>query len=307
MRPRITEIAENLLRACAKSTPVDLMSSFAFPLPIAILCELMGIPEGDRPEILDHFRAVTLARFDPSRRAELEAAEAWLQARLGRLVAYTREHPSDCFVSDLVQAEEGLDDAELVASLWVIFFAGHKTTAYQIGNSVLDLLLHPDQLAKLRTDPLLIPGAVEEMVRFDGSVESSTFRYAAEEAEIRGTVIPKGVPRTDRAVLGEPGSREVRVSRRAGRDARGDPGHAPGVRTRHALLPGGPAGAAGTRSGALLSAAGIPEMELADPQEGRAAWLKGPMPAFRGLETLHIVLEPSRRAATGSPRRPARP
>lgn len=301
MRPRITEIAENLLRACAKSTPVDLMSSFAFPLPIAILCELMGIPEGDRPEILDHFRAVTLARFDPSRRAELEAAEAWLQARLGRLVAYTREHPSDCFVSDLVQAEEGLDDAELVASLWVIFFAGHKTTAYQIGNSVLDLLLHPDQLAKLRTDPLLIPRAVEEMVRFDGSVESSTFRYAAEEAEIRGTVIPKGSlvqialssANRDPEKFGSPDVLDV--TREGIQGTHLGFGHG----THYCL--GAPLARLELEVALSCLLREFPEMELADPQEGRAAWLKGPMPAFRGLERLHIVLEPARRAATGSP------
>lgn len=192
MRPRITEIAEQILRECRAAGTVDLMTSFAFPLPVAVLCELMGIPQEDRPEILEQFAVVTRSRFDPSRKAELKAAEERLQHRLERLIADTRAHPSDSFLSDLLQGEEQLEDPELVASLWVLFFAGHKTTAYQIGNSVLNLLLRPDQAALLREDPALVPRAVEEMLRFEGSVETSTFRYAAQDAEIRGTRIPEG-------------------------------------------------------------------------------------------------------------------
>ncbi|MFF5804886.1 cytochrome P450 [Streptomyces sp. NPDC012746] len=313
MRPRVTQIAENLLRACPKTTPVDLMSAYAFPLPIAILCELMSIPEGDRPEILEQFRTVTIARFDPSKRAELEAAEAWLQARLGRLIAHTRAHPSDCFLSDLIQAEEGLDDAELVSSLWVIFFAGHKTTAYQIGNSVLDLLLRPDQLAKLRKDPRLIPGAVEEIVRFEGSVETSTFRYAAEEAEIRGTVIPKGslVQIAISSANRDPRKFEspdvLDVTREGIQGTHLGFGHG----THYCL--GAPLARLELEVALSSLLREFPEMELADPEESQAAWLKGPVAAFRGLDRLHIVLEPSQltgthaRDATGAAASPAPP
>ncbi|MFJ4776063.1 cytochrome P450 [Streptomyces sp. NPDC088762] len=294
MRPRITEIAEGLLRECAKSRTVDLMSSFAFPLPIAVLCELMDIPEEDRPEILGQFSVVTRARFDPGMRAELQAAQEWLQGRLARLVSYTREHPSDSFLSDLVHAEEGLDDADLVSSLWVLFFAGHKTTAYQIGNSVLDLLLHPDQLEKVRRDPLLIPRAVEELVRFEGSVETSTFRYAAEEAEIRGTVIPKGslvqiaISSANRDPEKFDSPDVLDVTREGLHGMHLGFGHG----THYCL--GAPLARLELEIALSCLLRAFPGMEPVDAEESKGAWLKGPVAAFRGLERLMLVLDPSR-------------
>ncbi|MFD3542205.1 cytochrome P450 [Streptomyces sp. NPDC058662] len=294
MRPRITEIAEGLLRECARSDEVDLMPSYAFPLPIAVLCELMGIPPGDRPEILQQFAAVTRSRFDPARSAELRAAEEWLQNRLGRLIARTRAHPSDCFLSDLIQAEEGLDDADLVSSLWVIFFAGHKTTAFQIGNSVLHLLTRPEQLEKLRRDPALIPGAIEEIVRFEGSVETSTFRYAIEDVEIRGTRIPEGslVQIAISSANRDPGKFDspdvLDVTRVGIQGTHLGFGHG----THYCL--GAPLARLELEIALTALLLGFPDMRLVEPHESAAAWLKGPVAAFRGLERLPVVLDPSR-------------
>ncbi|MFF3013309.1 cytochrome P450 [Streptomyces sp. NPDC057939] len=294
MRPRITEIAEGLLRACPKTDPVDLIPAFAFPFPITVLCELMGIAEEDRPEILGQFAVVTRARFDPRMEAELRAAEQWLQARLNRLIAHTRAHPSDSFLSDLIRAEDGLDDAELVSSLWVLFFAGHKTTAFQIGNSVLDLLLRPDQLERLRLNPALIPGAVEELVRFEGSVETSTFRYATEDAEIRGTVIPKGSlvqiaissANRDPEQFGAPDVLDV--TREGIQGMHLGFGHG----THYCL--GAPLARLELDIALSCLLREFPEMELAESEEeARAARLKGPVAAFRGLERLRLVLEPA--------------
>ncbi|MFB7463578.1 cytochrome P450 [Streptomyces sp. NPDC056224] len=298
MRPKITAIAESLLHECRKSVPVDLMSSFAFPLPIAVLCDLMGIPEGDRPELLAHFAVVTRARFDPRMGAELQAAEEWLRDRLAQLISYTRAHPSDSFLSDLIQADEGLDDAELISSLWVLFFAGHKTTAFQIGNSVLDLLLHPDQLEKLRKDPLLIPRAVEEIVRFEGSVETSTFRYATQDAEIRGTVIPKGslvqiaISSANRDPEKFDAPDDLDVTREGLQGTHLGFGHG----THYCL--GAPLARLELEVALSCLLREFPEMELADKEAANGgAWLTGPMAAFRGLQELPLVLEPSRRPA----------
>ncbi|MEU9303444.1 cytochrome P450 [Streptomyces sp. NPDC048269] len=304
MRPKITAIAESLLGECRKSDTVDLMSSFAFPLPIAVLCDLMGIPEGDRPELLAHFGVVTRARFDPRMRAELQAAGEWLRNRLARLIAYTRAHPSDSFLSDLIHADEGLDDAELTSSLWVLFFAGHKTTAFQIGNSVLDLLLHPDQLEKLRKDPLLIPQAVEEIVRFEGSVETSTFRYATEDAEIRGTVIPKGslvqiaISSANRDPEKFDSPDVLDVTREGLQSTHLGFGHG----THYCL--GAPLARLELEVALACLLREFPEMELADGQtegENKGAWLTGPVAAFRGLQELRLVLEPSRTDACPAP------
>lgn len=301
MRPRITEIAERLLGECRKANAVDLMSAFAFPFPIAVLCELMGIPEEDRPEILEQFAVVTRSRFDPRLKAELKAAEERLQHRLERLISDTRDHPSDSFLSDLLQAEERLEDTELVASLWVLFFAGHKTTAYQIGNSVLDLLLHPDQFAKLRTDPQLIAGAVEEILRFEGSVETSTFRYAAEDAEIRGTLIPKGslVQIAISAANRDPEKFDspdvLDVTREGLQGTHLGFGHG----THYCL--GAPLARLELEIALACLLREFPEMELADARESQGAWLKGPVAAFRGLEHLRLVLDPSRPAGDLTP------
>ncbi|WP_412075742.1 cytochrome P450 family protein [Streptomyces xanthophaeus] len=301
MRPRITEIAENLLRECAEANEVDLMPAFAFPLPIAVLCDLMGIPPGDRPEILGHFAVVTRSRFDPSKSAELHAAEEWLQNRLGQLIAHTRAHPSDSFLSDLIRAEEALDDADLISSLWVIFFAGHKTTAFQIGNSVLHLLLRPDQLERLRADPALIPGAMEEIVRFEGSVETSTFRYAVEDVELRGTVIPKGSlvqiaiasANRDPAKFDSPDVLDV--TREGLQGTHLGFGHG----THYCL--GAPLARLELEVALSCLLRDFPDMRLADPRASEAAWLKGPVAAFRGLERLPLVLDPSRPAGNQRP------
>lgn len=292
MRPRITEIAEGLLRECRKSETVDLMSAFAFPLPVAVLCELMGIEEADRSEILEQFGVVTRSRFNPALKAELKVAEGWLQERLGQIVSHARANPSDCFLSDLITAEEGLDDADLVSSMWVLFFAGHKTTAYQIGNSVLDLILHSEQLAKLRRDPRLIHGAVEELVRFDGSVETSTFRYAAEQAEIRGTVIPKGalvqiaLNSANRDHEKFESADVLDVTREGIQGMHLGFGHG----THYCL--GAPLARLELEIAISCLLREFPEMELADEEQSGGAWLKGPVAAFRGLERLLIVLEP---------------
>ncbi|MFJ3961321.1 cytochrome P450 [Streptomyces sp. NPDC090036] len=294
MRPRITEIAEGILAECRRAGTVDLMAAFAFPLPVAVLCELMGIPQEDRPEILEQFAVVTRSRFDPSRKAELKAAEERLQHRLERLISDTRDHPCDSFLSDLIRAEEPLEDAELVASLWVLFFAGHKTTAYQIGNSVLNLLLHPDQAAKLRRDPALVPRAVEEMLRFEGSVETSTFRYAAQDAEIRGTSIPRGalVQIAISAANRDPEKfdlpDELDVTREGLQGTHLGFGHG----THYCL--GAPLARLELEIALACLLREFPDMELADAQETGRAWLKGPVPAFRGLEHLRLVLDPAR-------------
>lgn len=294
MRPRITEIAEALLDECAGGGgPVDLMSSFAFPLPIAVLCELIGIPDGDRSEITEQFSIVARARFDPRLKPELLAAEEWLRDRFTRLISYTRDHPSDCFLSDLIRAEEGLDETELLSSLWVVFFAGHKTTAFQIGNTVLNLLLRPDQLEKLRRDPRLIPRAVEESVRFEGSVETSTFRYAAEDAEIRGTRIPKGSlvqiaitsANRDPEKFDRPDVMDVTREGLQGAHL------GFGYGTHYCL--GAPLARLELEVALSALLRRFPGMELSDAEESKGAWLKGPVAAFRGLQQLRIVLDPT--------------
>lgn len=163
------------------------MASFALPLPVMVICELLGIVGDERADVLKWFGNVTRSRFSKDMAGDLAEAEDWLRNYFSGLVTRTRATPSDDFLSVLIDTEheEGaLTDDELVSMMWVLLFAGHKTTTYQIGNAVFTLLSHPDQLAAVQQDRELLPQAIEELVRFECSVETSTFRYALEDLEI---------------------------------------------------------------------------------------------------------------------------
>jgi cytochrome P450 len=134
--------------------------------------------------------------FDPqSDMARMTAARERMHGYLADLVATKRAHPADDLLTDLVGAtDEGerLDKQELLAMTFLLLIAGYVTTVSLIGNGTLALLRHPDQLARLRADPALVPPAVEELLRFDGPVNPGLTRYAVEDVEIGGVRIPRG-------------------------------------------------------------------------------------------------------------------
>ncbi|GAA2852340.1 cytochrome P450 [Streptosporangium fragile] len=195
LRPRIQEIADGLVDAMAPTGRADLIGDFAFPLPIVVICELLGVPAEDR----DAFREWSATLIDPAmdeeqlrRRAEVNAA---IRDYFGRLIAERRAEPRDDMISALVSARDDrelLSEQELMATLTLLLIAGHETTVNLIGNGVLALLTHPDQLALLRERPELIPSAVEEFLRYEGPVERATLRFATEDLQIAGVHIPEG-------------------------------------------------------------------------------------------------------------------
>src|SRR5919202_967078 len=196
MRPRIPEIADALLDAVEDKGEMDLIDDYAFPLPITVIAELLGVPTEDR----DRFREWSDAAV--SGNATQEYVEKILiphmQAFTGYLSAMLeekRKNPRDDLISALVPAEEAgdkLSEDELLGMVFLLLVAGHETTVNLIGNGMLALLQHPDQLQKLRNDPSLIKPAIEELLRYDGPVETSTERFAREDVAIGQTVIPQG-------------------------------------------------------------------------------------------------------------------
>ncbi|MFL6119715.1 cytochrome P450 [Actinophytocola sp.] len=195
-RPRVEEITANLLDELAEATrdgsPIDLVDTFCYPLPVTVICELVGVDEEDRP----HWRAWSdaMATLDGERlpgevRKTLAAARAMIERR--------RAEPRDDLVTALVQAQtenpDIVSDDELVGVLFSLVTAGHQTTTYLIGNSVLALLEHPDQLARLKADPSLWPQAVRELQRL-GPIQFGQPRFATEDIELGGVVIPRGMP-----------------------------------------------------------------------------------------------------------------
>ena len=191
MRSRIGEITAQLLDELAKDDEADLLAGFAGPLPITVICELLGVREEDRTE----FSVWSGVLVSSAPGGEIQEASQLMQDYLGRLIAEKRGNPGEDMLSDLVHAsDEGdsLSESELVSMAFLLLVAGHETTVNLIGNGVLALLREPAQLAALREDPALLPGAVEEFLRFDGPLHFATQRVTTEPVEIGDVTIPAG-------------------------------------------------------------------------------------------------------------------
>ena len=190
LRPRAEEIAAGLLdeMAAAPSDVTDLLAAFARPLPIAVLCELLAIPEADRAWI-----AVAVAAYDD--RAQHDRLERELAAYFAELIAARRSEPGDDLVSALARdsgGADGLTGNELVSTVFLLVMAGFDTTVNLIASGALALLTNPGEKARLRQDPSLLPAAVEELLRFTNPVNHANDRFTTEDVPIGDVVIPAG-------------------------------------------------------------------------------------------------------------------
>ena len=180
----------------------DLIETLAYPLPVAVIGELYGVGDDDHADLKRWSKAVVdytgSSVAHPHLARELDTALAEFRAYLRGLVGERRQRPRDDLLSDLVAAVddgERLAEDELVATSINLLFAGHETTTNLIGNGTLSLLRHPDQLDLLRRRPELIPGAVEELLRYDSPVQRVR-RITTCDIVIGGREIPKGTPVT---------------------------------------------------------------------------------------------------------------
>ncbi|MFD8022606.1 cytochrome P450 [Streptomyces lavendulae] len=191
LRPRVRRIADGLLDALPPAGTADLVAGYALPLPLTVICELLGVPTGDR----HHFHAWSTELVAPTSPAAAAAAGGEMAAYFASLIAAKADAPGTDLMSALVRAsaeEDGLSPEELLGMAFLLLVAGHETTVNLISGAVLGLLRHPDQLAALRADASLLDGAVEEALRHDGPVAAAAFRHAAEPVEIDGVRIPAG-------------------------------------------------------------------------------------------------------------------
>jgi cytochrome P450 len=195
LRPRIQQIADALLDPVLAAGEMELVSEFAFPLPITVIAELLGVPVADR----ERFREWSGAMVSPAlAAAEMERSDALLGAFVEYLLALfaeRRQTPGEDLVSALVAVEDGgdtLSEEELCSMVALLIVAGHETTVSLIGNATLALLTHPEQREALERDPALLPRAVEELIRYDGPVERTLNRWAAVDVELGGRTIRRG-------------------------------------------------------------------------------------------------------------------
>lgn len=192
LQPRITSIADTLLSDISARTTVDLIDSYAFQLPTAVICELLGVPDADKED----FRSWTAVVVNDSATLE-ERATAGVSffTYLTKLIAERTGDPRDDLLSQLIVAkdhEDRLDEHELIAMLLLLLIAGHETTVNLIGNSILELLRDPALAERLRTDPEAIPAYLEEILRCHGSLHVATARYTTAPITLGGRDIDAG-------------------------------------------------------------------------------------------------------------------
>jgi cytochrome P450 len=199
LESRIQTMVDTRLDAAAERGSLELMGDLAFPLPFAVISEMLGMPDtGVEGDEIRHLSG-TLVRslepvLDPELLRSIDTASRRLYEILAAAVAAKREQPGDDLMTALIAAEEDgdtLSTDELVDQVTLLYLAGHETTVNLIGNGVRALLAHPDQLDLLRQDPDLAENAVEELLRFDSPVQM-TRRIAREPVEVQGREIEAG-------------------------------------------------------------------------------------------------------------------
>jgi cytochrome P450 len=219
-RPTVERLVGTLLDALPADDPVDLLPHFARPLPMDVICALVGIPEPDRPRWREYGAAVAVG-YGPGFVAAIPAIMAGAEAAVAR----RRAEPGEDVLSTLLDAGDRISDTELVTLVWHLVIAG-QTPTNLIVNALAALLTHPDQLEALRRDPALMPGAVDELARWCGPTVLTIPRHAREDLELHGELVRAGDAVT---AAGAAANRDPRVYQDPDRlDVRrpfGRPGH----------------------------------------------------------------------------------
>ena len=292
----IRAIASNLLDkldAAGPGATVDLIEGYAYPLPFGVIGELLGIPAADRPRLHTWFQVLLSGWSGDPPPAAVEASDG-IVAYLRELVDDKRRRPADDLVSVLIAATEGdaLSTQELLSSLFQLVVAGHDTTASLIGNGVVALLDHPGQFQALLADLGQLPVAIEELIRFTAPVPHATFRMTAEPVTLAGVQIPAreqvlvclGAANRDPGRFPAPDVLDI------GRDDGPNLGFGHGA---HYCL-GAPLARLEARVAFEELLGRHPGLRLAIGRDA-LAWAHGDGLVLRGLDSLPLVLGPSRR------------
>ncbi|MCL7496432.1 cytochrome P450 [Streptomyces sp. MCA2] len=208
MHDEITRIVKDLIGSFQGKELIDVVDDFAYPLPVTVICRLLGVPIEDEPRFREWSDAI-VAGIDPTPgedpterpRAAAEARKA-MGLYLGELAEKRRAHPSDDMLSAFVggdsvggdSSEGQLTPLEIMTTSVLLLIAGHETTVNLITNGILTLLRHPDELARLRAEPALMPHAVEELLRYEPPVQMLPQRTPLADIEVAGVTIPQGAP-----------------------------------------------------------------------------------------------------------------
>ncbi|MFD7538007.1 cytochrome P450 [Streptomyces sp. NPDC059819] len=283
LRPYITRVVDGLMTAWRPGTEVDLVAQLAVPLPVTVVCELLGVPESDRGTLAGWSHDL----FDATDTERVDAASHRIGDHLTHLVDTARATPGDGPLHSLLRDchAGGLGRDEIVSLAALLLVAGHETTTHFIGNAVLALLRHPEAFDRLRRDPDLIPGALDELLRFDSPVSVATFRHSTEDLRVGGVDIPAGsrvsiapgAANRDPAAFPDPGRLDL------DRDAGGHLAFGHGIHR----CPGAPLARAEAEIALRALVTRFPGIHLAVPEES-LAWRRTRL--TRGLTALPLVL-----------------
>jgi cytochrome P450 len=287
LRPRIQEIADELIDAVESRGEMDLVDEFAFPLPITVIAELLGIPVADRDRFRHWTNAIMTPPLTPEDLALFGQAADEFVTYLRELFERRRSKPGDDLISALLQVAEGgdtLSEEELSSMVVLLIIAGHETTVSLLGNAVLALLQHPDQRQTLESDPARMSHAIEELLRYDGPIERTMLRWATADVELGGQLIRRG-----EGVIVILGSADRDPSRFSDPDtldfAREDVKHLAFGRGSHYCL-GAPLARLEAEVALTTLLRRLPGLRLAMPVE-ELSWR--PVPLFRSLASLQIA------------------
>ncbi|MER5972961.1 cytochrome P450 [Streptomyces sp. NPDC002055] len=193
LRPYIQEVTDELLDQWAPGGGADLVAELAVPLPVTVICQLLGVPDADRAEV----RTWSNDLFSAGEPDRVDAASHAMADYMAGLIAAKRRSPDGSVLQDLIQARDGedrLSEDELVSLAVLLLVAGHETTTNFIGNAALALLQSSEALTRVRNEPALLEAVLDELLRFDSPVGIATFRYTTASMTLGGVDIPPGVP-----------------------------------------------------------------------------------------------------------------
>jgi len=289
LRPQVESLVDRMLKPLKPGMEVDLLSQFAYPMPVSVISEMMGVPEALHGKFGDWSRAIALFRGSPNRTVEYARAAQDAMLHLTdyfrKTVAERKRHKGNDLISLLIDIEEegeALTEEEVYAQCIALLFAGHETTRNLIGNRMYTLLKNPEQTAELQDDPEMIRSAVEELLRFESPVQF-TARVLKEDIELCGQHIPKKW--TILCMLGAANRDPIRFK---------DPNQLDLKRlnNQHLAFSAGPHACIGGQLARLEGQVAIlnlvqrfPNMKLTGPQPEWADTF-----GLRGLKTLRVVL-----------------
>ncbi|MCX5265786.1 cytochrome P450 [Streptomyces sp. NBC_00199] len=194
LRPFIAQATDTLLDRWPVGEPFDLVDALAAPLPVLVICELLGVPEDERADVR-RWSAELFAAGEPD---VIDSASHAVAAYMTDLIARKRVDPGDCLLDRLIRTRDAndglLSEDELVSLAVLLLVAGHESTTDFLADAALALLRHPAALDRLRSEPHEVPAALDELLRFDSPVSTATFRFTTQAVTLGGTDLPAGVP-----------------------------------------------------------------------------------------------------------------